>query len=255
MPNDQAFATFGDENPDLNNDTTALRALLEYHIANGTHPSATFGLEPLFVPTLLTDPNYTNVTGGQVVEFASMNSQPTVVSGVRAQSHVIEPVRLSFHTILAILTVAGHLLPRRPHSDNRLRPNHTNLIPGNRNQSRTDGFGGFTQQGWILNTQQSGCDDSEFVSGSYSVWRKFHPVLSELYRMGRTFERGTLVYLPIQHIPRNRSLLFGIQEQHENPNLGGNLRHNARIRRTILRRRRTHHDKRLSCLKWSTTGT
>ncbi|OCT47219.1 beta-Ig-H3/fasciclin [Cladophialophora carrionii] len=90
IPNDQALAAFGNENPDLSNDTDALRALLEYHIANGTHPSATFGLQPLFVPTLLTNPDYTNVTGGQVVEITSLDNRSAVVSGVKAVSHVVE---------------------------------------------------------------------------------------------------------------------------------------------------------------------
>ncbi|EXJ57505.1 hypothetical protein A1O7_07853 [Cladophialophora yegresii CBS 114405] len=90
IPNDKALAAFGNENPDLSNDTDAVRALLEYHIANGTHPSATFGLQPLFVPTLLTNPDYTNVTGGQVVEITSLDNRSAVVSGVKAVSHVIE---------------------------------------------------------------------------------------------------------------------------------------------------------------------
>ncbi|KAH0839137.1 hypothetical protein AYO21_04730 [Fonsecaea monophora] len=90
IPNDQALAAFGDENPDLANNTDAVRALLEYHIVHGTHPSASFGLQPLFVPTLLTHPNYTNVTGGQVVELTALNNQPAVVSGVKAESHVVE---------------------------------------------------------------------------------------------------------------------------------------------------------------------
>ncbi|KIX99739.1 uncharacterized protein Z520_04375 [Fonsecaea multimorphosa CBS 102226] len=90
IPNDQALAAFGDENPDFTNNTDAVRALLEYHITNGTHPSASFGLQPQFVPTLLTNSNYTNVTGGQVVELTESANQPTVVSGVKAESHLVE---------------------------------------------------------------------------------------------------------------------------------------------------------------------
>ncbi|OAP56428.1 hypothetical protein AYL99_09607 [Fonsecaea erecta] len=90
IPNDKALAAFGEENPDLTNNTDAVRALLEYHIANGTHPSVSFGLQPQFAPTLLTNSNYTNVTGGQVVELTSSNNQPTIVSGVKAESHVVE---------------------------------------------------------------------------------------------------------------------------------------------------------------------
>jgi transforming growth factor-beta-induced protein len=78
----------------LDNDTEAIRALLEYHILNGTHPSASFGLQPLFAPTLLNNPNYTNVTGGQVVELAALNNVPTIVSGVKAASHIVEAVSI-----------------------------------------------------------------------------------------------------------------------------------------------------------------
>jgi hypothetical protein len=80
----------------LKNDTNAIRALLEYHILNGIHPSANFGLEPIFAPTLLSNPNYTNVTGGQVVELAELSNVPTIVSGVKASSRIVEAVRLYY---------------------------------------------------------------------------------------------------------------------------------------------------------------
>ncbi|EXJ87875.1 hypothetical protein A1O1_04802 [Capronia coronata CBS 617.96] len=92
VPDDQAMSDFIANNPNITSDANAVRALLQYHIANGTHPSATFGLQPLFVPTLLTDTNYTNVTGGQVVELSTDNSQPAVISGVKAVSRVQEAV-------------------------------------------------------------------------------------------------------------------------------------------------------------------
>lgn len=103
VPNNQALTTFGDENADLTNDTDAVRALLQYHLVNGTHPSASFGVPPLFPPTLLTNPNYTNVTGGQVVELTSLNNQPTVVSGIKAESHIVEADILYAGGIIHIL--------------------------------------------------------------------------------------------------------------------------------------------------------
>lgn len=92
VPNDDAFSAFTAKNPSITSDEEALLALLQYHVANGTHPSATFGLQPLFVPTLLTNPNYTNVTGGQVVEMARFNDTPTIISGVKAESRFVEAV-------------------------------------------------------------------------------------------------------------------------------------------------------------------
>lgn len=92
IPNDDAFRAL---DTDITADDEELLALMQYHIANGTHPSATFGLEPLFVPTLLTNSNYTNVTGGQVVEMARFNDTPTILTGIKAESRVLEAVSTS----------------------------------------------------------------------------------------------------------------------------------------------------------------
>lgn len=62
---------------------------MQYHIAKKTHPSAEFGLSPLFPATLLTSPNFTNVTGGQRIELMLQDSKPTVLSGVRAPSQLV----------------------------------------------------------------------------------------------------------------------------------------------------------------------
>ena len=92
VPTDSALSAFVATEPDITSDAEAVKALMQYHIANGTHPSATFGLQPLFVPTLLNNPNYTNVTGGQVIEITSQDNKPTIVTGVKAASHVVEAV-------------------------------------------------------------------------------------------------------------------------------------------------------------------
>ncbi len=92
VPNDQAISTFTSANPNITDDQEAVLALLQYHCTNGTHPSATFALQPQFVPTLLTNSNFTNVTGGQVVEITTQNSKPVILSGVKAVSHIAEAV-------------------------------------------------------------------------------------------------------------------------------------------------------------------
>jgi len=92
VPNDVAFSTFASSNKDVLSNEQDLLALLQYHVANGTHPSATFGIQPLFVPTLLSNSNYTNVTGGQVVEMARFNDTPTLISGIKAESRFVEAV-------------------------------------------------------------------------------------------------------------------------------------------------------------------
>ena len=68
-----------------------MEALVRYHIAHNTHPSAEFGLNPLFPATLLTSPKYTNVTGGQRIELMLLDSQPTILSGIKAASRLVNP--------------------------------------------------------------------------------------------------------------------------------------------------------------------
>ena len=104
-------------------------ALIQYHIANGTHPSATFGLQPLFVPTLLTNSNYTNVTGGQVVEIATLNNTPTIVTGVKATSQVVEAVSTRVvKTISNPLMRPGHFLSGWPHPCPGFSAHHSNIL-------------------------------------------------------------------------------------------------------------------------------
>lgn len=148
IPNDDAFSAFTAQNPDISTDEEALLALLQYHIANGTHPSATFGLAPLFVPTLLTNPNYTNVTGGQVVEMARFNDTPAIVTGVKAESHFVEAVSAGTHPkwSQSLLTRAGYLLYRRPHTHCGFRIDHSHLPPRHHHESRTKQSCGTTQQ-------------------------------------------------------------------------------------------------------------
>ncbi|KEF52441.1 uncharacterized protein A1O9_11682 [Exophiala aquamarina CBS 119918] len=109
IPDDDAFSAFTAKNPSTTSDEEALLALLQYHIANGTHPSATFGLQPLFVPTLLSNANYTNVTGGQVVELARFNDTPTIVTGVKAESRFVEAdiffIGGLIHIVDSVLTI------------------------------------------------------------------------------------------------------------------------------------------------------
>jgi uncharacterized surface protein with fasciclin (FAS1) repeats len=82
---------------------------VEYHLANETHPSATFGIEPLFPATLLSNTSYTNVTGGQRVEMMLDNDQPAIVSGIKAMSRIVRPdiffIGGLIHVIDSVLTI------------------------------------------------------------------------------------------------------------------------------------------------------
>ena len=70
-PSNEAFAAFLNSSVGAalaTNDTAAIEAVLMYHVLNGTHPAASIMSTPAFVPTMLTNTVYANVTGGQVVE-------------------------------------------------------------------------------------------------------------------------------------------------------------------------------------------
>lgn len=90
-PTDDALNEFSLNNSAINSDAEFARAVLEYHIANETHPSATFGIEPLFPATLLTNNNYTNVTNGQRVEMMLETGEPAILSGMKAVSRIATP--------------------------------------------------------------------------------------------------------------------------------------------------------------------
>ena len=76
-----------------NNDTRSIQAILQYHVLNGTHPAAVITDTPSFIPTLLADPSYTNVTGGQVVEAIKQGEDVVFYSGLLSNATVTEAVR------------------------------------------------------------------------------------------------------------------------------------------------------------------
>ena len=73
-------------------DPGLLQAVLEYHVINGSYPASSIPSTGAFVPTLLTNTSYTNVTGGQVVEGMSSNGNVTFFSGGKATSNVTQAV-------------------------------------------------------------------------------------------------------------------------------------------------------------------
>jgi hypothetical protein len=87
-PNNLALATwFATAN--CSNDS--IKATLEYHLLNGTHPSGTLSSTPEFLSTSLTNVSYSNVTGGQRLE-ASSNGHVMFKSGLKMISNVVTSV-------------------------------------------------------------------------------------------------------------------------------------------------------------------
>jgi uncharacterized surface protein with fasciclin (FAS1) repeats len=77
-------------------DPGALAALLTYHVLNGTFRAADITETPAFVPTLLTNTTYTNVTGGQVVKAVADGENVRFFSGLFGNSTVTTAVRPLF---------------------------------------------------------------------------------------------------------------------------------------------------------------
>ncbi|KAI9755044.1 MAG: hypothetical protein M4579_004447 [Chaenotheca gracillima] len=72
------------------NDTDLIQAVLTYHVLNGTYPASVVTDTGAFIPTLLTDSAYSNVTGGQVVEAIKSGDDVLFFSGLRANSTVTQ---------------------------------------------------------------------------------------------------------------------------------------------------------------------
>lgn len=89
-PNNAALA--GIANSSLASNSAAVTALLSYHVLNGTYGSAQVTNTSAFIPTLLTDKAYTNVTGGQVVEAQLARGNVSIISGLLQNSTVTQAV-------------------------------------------------------------------------------------------------------------------------------------------------------------------
>jgi uncharacterized surface protein with fasciclin (FAS1) repeats len=71
----------------------AVAALLSYHILNGTYPASSFTNTSMFIPTMLMNTSYANVTGGQRVEAMATNNSVVFTSGLLSTSTVTTAVR------------------------------------------------------------------------------------------------------------------------------------------------------------------
>ena len=69
-----------------------LTAVLQYHVLNGSYLASAIPDEGAFVPTLLTNQSYTNVTGGQVVHATTEDDKVVFFSGNMNNSTVTTAV-------------------------------------------------------------------------------------------------------------------------------------------------------------------
>lgn len=81
----------------LTSNQGAITALLQYHVLNGSYPSSAIPDEGAFVPTLLTNSSYTNVTGGQVVHATTEDDKVVFYTGSLSNSTVTTAVCPQIH--------------------------------------------------------------------------------------------------------------------------------------------------------------
>lgn len=74
------------------NDTALIQSVLMYHVLNGTHDASSIMKTPSFIPTMLNNPMFANVTGGQRVEALMAGKNVTFFSGLLANSTVTKAV-------------------------------------------------------------------------------------------------------------------------------------------------------------------
>ncbi|KAE9369162.1 Fasciclin-domain-containing protein [Stipitochalara longipes BDJ] len=110
-PNNEAISTFLNSSTGKTAATNPglVTALLTYHVLNGSYSASAFTNTSQFLPTLLTNEAYANVTGGQRVEARLNGSSVEIFSGLLAKSTVVT-ADLNFtggvlHIIDTVLTI------------------------------------------------------------------------------------------------------------------------------------------------------
>ena len=91
-PNNAAIEAFQSSGMISSLSDDAVAAVLNYHVLPGIIPSSDITRTPLFASTALNDTMYTNVTDGQVVECYKEGGDVYVLSGLKAESTVTDPV-------------------------------------------------------------------------------------------------------------------------------------------------------------------
>jgi hypothetical protein len=110
-PSNAAIATYLNSTGAAKDEAT-VRALLSYHILKGLNSRNQFTRTPRFIPTLLSDPTYANITDGQRVEAILLEGGIVFYSGLKKPSKVITGVRSSSCclNLLRLRPLLGHCL-------------------------------------------------------------------------------------------------------------------------------------------------
>ncbi|KAI8648656.1 hypothetical protein NCS57_01477400 [Fusarium keratoplasticum] len=93
--------------------SNVVSAILSYHVLNGSWYAGNFTDTPVFIPSLLNNQTWENVTGGQVVEGVAVEGIVSFYSAFRAEANVTE-ANLDFtggviHIINRVLNIPKNL--------------------------------------------------------------------------------------------------------------------------------------------------
>merc|ERR1712137_1196645 len=137
-PSNSAFEKINAETLEsLTSNEGMLAALLQYHVLNGSYLASAIPDDGVFVPSLLTDEMYTNVTGGQVVKAESEDDSVVFYSGLMNNA-TVTTANVNFtggvihiiDTVLSIPMVASEVLTAADLVDTvNTTPNVTILAP------------------------------------------------------------------------------------------------------------------------------
>ena len=101
-PSNEAFAAFMNSSAGAAiaaNDTAAIEAVLSYHVLDGTYDASMITSNATFIPTMLTNMSYANVTGGQRVEAIMAGTSVDFFSGLLQNSTVTTAVSIAFPSL------------------------------------------------------------------------------------------------------------------------------------------------------------
>jgi uncharacterized surface protein with fasciclin (FAS1) repeats len=87
---------------------STLAGLLTYHVLNGTYRAEAVTNTSAFLPSLLTDTSYANVTGGQRVRSQLRDGKVTFFSGLQDNSTVTQGVSTFYPPATNEQTLTGH---------------------------------------------------------------------------------------------------------------------------------------------------
>jgi uncharacterized surface protein with fasciclin (FAS1) repeats len=108
-PSNSAFQKVSQEQLSaLTSNSGLLTALLQYHVLNGSYLASAIPDSGAFVPTLLTDKMYTNVTGGQVVHAKTEDDKVVFFTGNLSNSTVTTAV-CTIQTRLLLFTLLTNM--------------------------------------------------------------------------------------------------------------------------------------------------